>query len=130
MVGEDAVAVPYQALRRRAVGEWSVVTTTVGDRSVVVLWKAGAISAVDRPTIAESRAVGATGVFDPRVDGRILTFVAGSIGIMDRQTGSTWDLFGRAVSGSLQGEDLDRIVSIESFWFDWAGFHPQTRIFG
>ena len=130
LVGKDALAVPYQALRQRAVGEWSVVTTTVGDRSVVVLWKAGALSAVDQPTIADSRAVGATGVFDPRVDGRNLTFVAGSNGITDRQTGSTWDLFGRAVSGPLQGEELDRIVSIESFWFDWAGFHPRTRILG
>jgi len=49
---------------------------------------------------------------------------------VDDQTGSTWDIFGRAVSGPLEGRSLDMVISVESFWFDWAAFHPDTRIYG
>jgi hypothetical protein len=97
---------------------------------VVVFWKDGAASAVDAPQLAVSRTVGATGVFDPIVDGQLLTFVATSRGILDEQTGSSWDIFGRAADGPMEGSQLNRIISIESFWFDWAAFHPDTRIFG
>jgi len=51
-------------------------------------------------------------------------------GFVDEQTGSRWDITGRAVSGPLEGRRLDRVIAIDSFWFDWAAFHPDTRIFG
>jgi hypothetical protein len=69
-------------------------------------------------------------VFDRRLGGRLLSFQASSTGIVDDQTGSRWDIFGRAVAGPLQGQSLNRVISIESFWFDWAAFHPDTRIYG
>jgi hypothetical protein len=49
-------------------------------------------------------------------------------GVVDEQTGTRWDLFGRGVEGPLSGEELQRVISIESFWFDWVAFHPETRI--
>ncbi len=129
-VGADVVAFPYEELTDRASGGWATVTDEVGDRPVVVFWKAGTVSAVDQATIADSRDVGATGVFSPRLGDRTLTFSASDGGIVDAETGSTWDIFGRATAGPLAGRALDRVVSIESFWFDWAAFHPETRIFG
>lgn len=127
-VGADVIAVPYSALYEERTGDWSVVQITVGGRPVVVVWKQGAVSAVDRARIADSRQVGATGVFDARVGGRVHTFRATAQGIVDGQTGTLWDLFGRGLSGPLAGRELRRVVSIESFWFDWAAFHPNTRI--
>jgi hypothetical protein len=70
-----------------------------------------------------------TGVFDPRLDDRTLTFGGTAAGAVDVQTGSVWDIFGRAVTGPLEGRSLNMVISIESFWFDWAAFHPETRIF-
>lgn len=127
-VGSDVTAFPYCALYDRSAGDWSVAQVAVGDRPVVVFWKQGVVSAVDRAVIAESRQVGATGVFDARVDGHVLTFRATAQGIVDDQTGTRWDLFGRAFDGPLAGKELERVISIESFWFDWAAFYPQTQI--
>jgi hypothetical protein len=52
----------------------------------------------------------------------------GRAGIVDRETGSVWSILGRAVSGPLEGEQLVPELAIDSFWFDWAAFHPETRI--
>jgi len=129
-VAGDAVAFPYLELEDRAVAGWSIVEAEVGGRDVVVFWKAGTVSAVDAPVIARSRDVGATGAFDPRVGERTLTFHATPGSIVDEQTGSVWNIVGRAVSGPLAGTELRPVISTESFWFDWAAFHPDTRIFG
>ncbi|MBA2349906.1 MAG: DUF3179 domain-containing protein, partial [Solirubrobacterales bacterium] len=49
-------------------------------------------------------------VFERELDGRTLTFRAlGDGRFGDRQTGSTWDITGRAVSGKLAGERLERL---------------------
>jgi Protein of unknown function (DUF3179) len=46
----------------------------------------------------------------------------------DTQTASTWDPFGRAVAGPLTGARLAPATAMDSFWFDWAAFHPDTPI--
>jgi len=128
-VGSDVVAFPYEELSAVAAGGWATVQETVGDRPLVVFWKEGTASAVDRSDIASSRDVGATGVFDARLADRTLTFRATPEGIVDDQTGSVWDIFGRAVSGPMAGRQLNLVLSIESYWFDWAAFFPETRIY-
>ena len=65
------------------------------------------------------------------VDGRRLTFRAdGPQTFTDDQTGSTWDVLGRAVSGPLAGTQLQRTGHLDTFWFAWAAFHPETRLVG
>ncbi|MGQ0670011.1 MAG: DUF3179 domain-containing protein [Actinomycetota bacterium] len=129
-IGDDVVAFPYAELRDAVVGDWAVVEEPVGGRPLVVFWKAGTASALDEASIADSSDVGATGTFSPSVDGRRLTFRAERGGIVDLETGSVWDIFGLSVEGPLAGSQLDRVIATESFWFDWAAFHPDTRIFG
>ncbi len=129
-VGPDIEALPYDSLSSQRVGGWAVVQTVVGGRNMAVFWKAGTLSALDSSIIADSRDVGSTGVFDRELSGRLLSFHAAPLGIVDDQTGSRWDIFGRAVAGPLAGQSLDRVISIESFWFDWAAFHPDTKIYG
>ena len=128
-VGSDVIAFPYEELRKGAVDGWAAVEAVVGDRPLVAFWKSGTVSAVNQRDIRFSVDVGATGVFDARLDGRELTFETTPEGVRDRQTESTWDIFGRAVDGPLTGRSLSRVVAIESFWFDWAAFFPETRIF-
>jgi hypothetical protein len=127
---EDAVAFPYETVAAAAVDDWAIVTEKVAGQHVVVFWKAGTASALDTDEIARGEDVGSIAAYRPEVDGRRLTFEATGAGIVDRETGSVWTILGRAVSGPLTGEQLVPELAIDSFWFDWAAFHPQTRIFG
>jgi len=92
------------------------------------LHRPGALSALDASSMAGSRAIGATGVFSPVVDGRALTFEPVAEGFRDRETGSLWTVLGHAREGPLAGKRLRPIAHVDAFWFAWAAFHPSTSI--
>jgi Protein of unknown function (DUF3179) len=123
----DAVAVPYDLLA--ADGRSAAVHVTIGGQDIVVFWQPGVRSALDNPQISLGRDVGSSGVFLPIVQGRELTFRAEGGLIKDQQTGSTWSLAGRAVSGPLAGEELPEVSHVDSFWFAWSSHNPDTAIF-
>ena len=52
----------------------------------------------------------------------------GGLLFTDSETGSVWNIFGEAVSGTLEGEVLAYGKSFISYWFAWAAFYPQTNI--
>ncbi len=120
----EAVAYPYDVLRRAR-----VVNDTVGGEPVVVLWEAGTASALDEGAVAAGRDVGSAGVFSRTLDGKTLTFRSEGDRIVDEQTGSEWSPLGRALEGELTGQQLARVVSIDHFWFSWAAFRPDTRVY-
>lgn len=101
----------------------------LGERSIVVFHKFGTTSALDASSIAESRDVGAAGVFDPHLDDQKLTFGVIDEKIVDDQTGSTWDILGNAVEGPLAGKSLTPVVHGSHFWFAWAVFKPDTVVY-
>jgi hypothetical protein len=70
----------------------------------------------------------AAAAFSRQARGRVLTFRAADRRVGDEQTGSTWDQFGRAVAGPLAGTRLAPATATDSFWFDWAAFHPGTTV--
>ena len=122
--GEEAVVVPFSRLRRDPVAD-----VQVGGEPVVVLYKRGVSSALDAIAVELSRDVGTTGTFDPRLDGRRLRFApAGDGRFRDRETGSVWDITGRAIEGPLRGRRLRPVVSDQQFWFALAAFLPDARI--
>jgi len=49
--------------------------------------------------------------------------------IIHDQTGSQWNFDGLAVNGLMKGKQLTRLPFYEGFWFEWATFHPQTKIY-
>jgi hypothetical protein len=123
-VGDQSVAYPFSALR-----ELRVVNDEVDDEPLVVFWAPGTASALDRGNIAEGRDIGSSGVFDPTVGDRVLTFNrTGEDGFRDRETGSIWNLMGWAVSGPLAGTRLNPVPHGDYFWFAWAAFRPETDI--
>lgn len=68
-------------------------------------------------------------VFDPVLDGQILTFSVVDGRITDDQTGSVWSVDGSATKGPLGGRDLQaRADAFVAFWFAWPEFYPETRI--
>ena len=121
--GEDA-AFPFVVLE-----EERVVNYSVGGLELVVFFKPGTRSALDNGLIERGREVGATGVFETEVDGQQLTFRAGDGRFVDNETGSVWDIFGRAVEGTLAGQTLAPVVHGNHFWFAWGAFKPDTKIY-
>ena len=99
---------------------------SVGGDPVVILWKSGQSSALDDGSIEGGRDVGSVGVFLSEVDDRILTFTGVDGGFIDDQTASTWSITGDAVDGELQGTRLERVAHLDTFWFAWATYRPET----
>ena len=123
-LNNEAVAYPYEVLRER-----KILNDSVGGEDIVVFWAEGTASALDARNISEGRDVGAAVAYSRIVAGQTLTFNVVNEIILDEQTGSQWNIFGQAIPGKLQGQQLTPIVSINHFWFSWAAFKPQTRIY-
>jgi hypothetical protein len=124
VLGGQAVAYPFPEVQRaRAIAD------QVGDEEVVVLWAPGANSAVDAQAVAEGRDIGQAGVFQREADGRLLTFSPGPDDhFTDAESGSTWDVTGAAIAGPLAGARLTPIPHSVIFWFAWAAFQPEGRL--
>jgi hypothetical protein len=127
-LGDSEVAYAYERIAGSATR--GVVHDTISGQELVVLWSTGTASALDQPRISNGRDVGASGVFVPIVGGRMLTFEGEDGAFVDRETGSTWTLAGRAVSGPLIGERLEPVPHLDTFWFAWWGHHPETMVYG
>jgi hypothetical protein len=123
--GGRAAVVPFSTLTRHP-----VVTGAVGGQPLVVLYARGVVSVLDESAIARSRDVGAAAVFDPRVNGRTLTFTPAGSGTFRDQTGTTWNLAGRAIRGPLRRRHLRALRHDEQFWFALAAFVPHARLLG
>ena len=121
----DAVRVyPLSRLEERP-----VINDEVGGKPIVVLGRKGMLSALDTERIAESREVAAAAAYSRRHAGRVLTFERKGGKVVDRQTGSEWDLFGRAVAGPLTGTELEAADGGVHFAFAWLAFHPETEVY-
>ena len=96
----------------------TVINDRVGGLDVVVLFDAETRTAIP---------------YDRSVDGRKLSFHRMDGGddalmVADRETGSRWDLLGRAVAGPLQGASLRQVPAYNSMWFAWSAFWPDTEV--
>jgi len=120
----EAAAYPYAVLE-----QIGVANDAVGGSEIVVFWAAGTASALDRVTVASGRDVGAATAYERLLDGQLLTFRHADGQITDEETGSTWNVLGEATDGPLAGQALAPVVAINHFWFSWAAFRPETRIY-
>jgi hypothetical protein len=119
-----AVVYPFDTLQKV-----HVINDTVGKTEVVALWVPGTSSPLDAGTIAGGRDVGSATVYMRVLNGRTLTFRFDGTHIVDKETGSTWDILGRAINGPLSGESLTPVVATNSFWFAWVVYRPDTRVY-
>ncbi len=121
---EESVAYPYEVLR-----EHRAINDVVNGEPIAVLWQEGTASALDESSIDAGRDVGSAGVFSRRLEGRTLTFRSERGTILDEETGSEWNVLGVAMAGELKGKRLEPVVSVDHFWFSWAAFRPETRVY-
>lgn len=117
-------AYPYSKTR-----EERVIHDEVGRQPLVIFHGSGAVSALDAEQIRDAREVGSTGVFDPRLGDRTLRFTYQEGAFVDEQTGSTWDILGRATAGPLAGQQLTRLNHGDYFAFAWFAFRPETKVY-
>ena len=122
-IGDEAIAFPFSFLEAEG-----VVQYRAGEQELVVFFRPGARSALDGFDIASSRKVGATGIFLRDLDGQILAFELKGEDFVDKETGTTWNIFGQGVSGPLAGKQLTPVVHANHFWFAWAAFQPDTLL--
>ncbi len=121
----EAAAVRLEALQDDGVEEVDLASDKL------VAWVlGGTASALDAGTVAGGRDVGATGVFSRIVDGQELTFESDGDHFVDDQTSSTWNVLGQATAGPLAGTQLEAVPHVDTFWFAWAAFRPETVVVG
>ena len=123
-VGDNYKAYPYSITRTR-----HVIHDRLGTQELVIFHAEGAASALDTSDTSKSRDVGASGVFDPHIDGKRLHFRYESGQFVDVETGSRWNILGQAIGGELQGKRLTPIRHGDYFAFAWFAFRPETEIF-
>ena len=109
-------AYPLQAFK----GKTGAINEVVGRTPVAVFFLA------DTETLT---------ALSPLVDGRTLTFEARrqprtKPGFYDKETGTRWNVEGKAEEGPLAGRQLARLDSHMSQWYGWASYFPQTTIYG
>lgn len=121
---DEPVAYPYMILE-----ESRAVNDSVEGEPIAVLWQKGTASALDASDIDAGRDVGSAAVYSRELDGETLTFRSEDGAIVDEETGSEWNVLGEAVAGELKGEELEPVTSIDHFWFSWAAFRPETRVY-
>jgi hypothetical protein len=112
-VGGHARAYPYVRLAKGA----GVVEEPLGDVPLTVWYDPAQRSAA---------------AFDARSDGKTLHFTrteqAGATRFRDGETGTLWDLEGRAVSGPGAGKRLTRPTQLLTEWYGWFAHFPATTI--
>ena len=70
--------------------------------------------------------------FERNLDGTMLNFEPVNDAlpvVMEDQEGNRWDLFGNAVSGPREGQQLTPTNSYTGYWFAWADFFPGLEIY-
>ena len=122
--GDDSLAVVLSELSTAG-----VLAVEVDGEPVTVWHLPGTASALEQDAIADGRDVGAVGTFAPFVNGSLVTFERTDAGFVDSETGSTWNIAGLAVDGELAGMQLEPVEHLDTFWFAFAAFAPDTRVF-
>ncbi len=95
-----------------------------------MFWSPGTASALDDSLIADGRDVGASAAFVAEHRGQTLTFApSGDKDLFrDQETGTLWNLSGRALEGALAGQALMAVPHGNHFWFAWVVFLPNTEV--
>ena len=119
---ETPVAYPFSFL-----SENPVINDSVDGIDLVAFFDNGTLSAFGGRFSEEQTSSSAT-VFSRAVGDTTLTFELTGSGIRDKETGSTWNFVGMAVSGELQGTKLEIVAHANHFWFAWAVFKPDTEV--
>jgi hypothetical protein len=109
-----------------AVEKAGVLADKVGGADCVVLWYGPTRTAAAYLPVATHPQKDAA----PRPVTLTLDAKGGPAPFVDKETGSRWDVTGRAVEGDLKGWELTWLDGVQVRWFAWAAEYPDTTIYG
>ncbi len=104
---------PYDTLAKAP----DVAEETLGQTPVVALY------------VAETHTGAA---YDRRLEGKTLDFTRATDKpglFLDKQTGSQWTIEGKCIGGAMVGKQLTHVFSLQSRWYGWSAYFPQTTIY-
>jgi hypothetical protein len=136
--GKTAQAYPIDAVAKAG-----LVTDEIDDGKIIILWQPKTKTAsAYRPEASPPRKYAAP---KPNADGvsppdevpaekkKAVTLKLDekipAAPFVDSETGSRWDVAGRAVEGELKGYTLTWVDSVQVKWFAWSAEYPRTEIF-
>jgi len=96
---------------------------------IAIFGKHGTLSALDAEQIKKSKKIISVTAWSRRIDGKTLSFEFSSNQIRDRETGSHWNILGKATSGPYIGRQLNEVDSGVHFAFAWLAFNPDSDIY-
>jgi len=109
--------------------EAPLINTRFGAEPVAVFAFSSMASALDKGDISASRQIPSAAVYRAEIDGKELTFEMNDGIAVDRETSSSWNIFGVAESGQLAGTRLQQLDGGVHFAFAWLAFDPDAEIF-
>jgi Protein of unknown function (DUF3179) len=123
--GDESVVITDELLAENRVTEF-----TLDGEDLVALYVSGTASALEAQEITESRDVGASGVFVPQIGGTEVQLSAddGDEEIFVDDLGNQYNIAGLVVAGPNEGEELERVEAINTFWFAISAFRPDSTI--
>jgi len=122
-IGDEDKAYPHSITRKER-----VIHDEVGGASIVIFHGEGAVSALDKKSIAESKIIGTTGVFYNDLEDQSLRFRYDN-GFFFDESGTKWDVTGKAIAGPKSGKQLRPIPHGNFFAFAWFAFKPGTPLY-
>jgi len=124
-VGDRSRIYPFSRLKGAG-----VLQDELGGVPIAIFHRRNLRSVLDKARIEDSRLIQVATVYGRRLGDRRLDFAVQDGRLTDRQTGSEWDLLGRAVAGPLNGRRLEALDSGVHFAFAWLAFNPDSEIYG
>ena len=120
--GDAVAAVPYSLLH-----EEGIVELELDGEAIVVFGQPGTASALDAQRISDGKDVGSAAAFYAEAEGRRLSFDREDGVFRDRETGTTWSITGRGISGRYSGVQLEQALAVEHFLFSYRAFHQASE---
>jgi hypothetical protein len=119
------LAISLEHLRAR-----STLEASIDGRTVTIWHTPGVASPLQRAAIDGGDDIGTTAVFATDVLDEPRSFERVGGRFVHQASGSSFDLFGRAVAGPLAGLQLERVTHLDTFWFAWSSYHPDSELLG
>ena len=106
-----------------------VIEDMIGKQYYVIFSRKGLFSVLDEAEIVTSKKGYAATIWDRKLDGKILRFHEKDGRILDKNTGSEWNMLGQAVTGPLRGSQLRCLSTGHYFMRSWLAFYPDAEIY-
>jgi hypothetical protein len=114
-----------RAYRLDDLAKLGIIHDKVGEHDWVVLWDAATKTAAAYDSIAYS----GDRAKSPKSVSLTREAADSPAPFVDKETGSHWDIAGRATDGELKGWTLKWLDGTQVKWFAWAAEYPKTLIY-